>query len=93
SQFDNVYEDILGEELLKDSTREDVCDSVIKKVMIEKLRECLKLLNDEELELITQLFYQEKGQRQLSREIGIPVMTINSRKECILKKLKKYLEN
>jgi len=93
SQFDNVYEDILGEELFKDSTKEDVCDSVVTKVMIEKLRKSLKLLNDEELELIIDLFYKEKSQRQLSREIGIPLMTINSRKDCILKKLKKHLEN
>lgn len=93
SQFDNVYEDILGEELLKDSTREDVCDFVVKKVMIEKLRKSLELLSDEELELIIHLFYQEKSQRQISREISIPVMTINSRKDRILKKLKKYLGN
>ncbi|HEY9059581.1 MAG TPA: sigma factor-like helix-turn-helix DNA-binding protein [Pseudobacteroides sp.] len=93
SQFDNVYEDILGEELLKDSTREDVCDFVVKKVMVEKLRKSLRLLSDEELELIIHLFYQEKSQRQISREISIPVMTINSRKDRILKKLKKYLGN
>lgn len=92
SQFDNVYEDILGEELLKDINREDVCDSVVTKVMIEKLRKSLVLLNKEELVLIINLFYMGKSQRQLSREIGIPVMTINSRKECILKKLRRCLE-
>lgn len=91
SQFDNVYEDVLGEELLKDSTRENVCDSVVTKVMMEKLRKSLELLNKEELGLIINLFYMGKSQRQLSREIGIPVMTINSRKESILKKLRKYM--
>jgi RNA polymerase sigma factor (sigma-70 family) len=61
--------------------------------MIEKLRECLSLLSDDELNLIIQLFYEEKSQRQLSEESGIPVMTISDRKNRILKKLKKYMEN
>lgn len=93
SQFDNVYVDVLGEELLVDGLTEDICDSIVKKIMIEQLRECLSLLSDEELNLIIQLFYEEKSQRQLSEESGIPLMTISDRKNRILKKLKKYLEN
>lgn len=93
SQLDNVYEDILGEEMLVDRLTEDLCDSIVTKIMIEKLKECLSLLSDDELNLIIQLFFQEKSQRQLSEESGIPVMTISDRKKRILKKLKKYMEN
>jgi RNA polymerase sigma factor (sigma-70 family) len=92
SQLDNVYEDVLGEELLVDGLAEDICDLLITKELIEKLKECLKLLSAEELELIRKLFYEEKSQRQLAKETGIAVMTISDRKNRILKKLKKYLK-
>ena len=92
SQFDNVCEGNLGEEMIVDIHVEDICDAIVTKIMIEKLKECLLLLSDEELNLITQLFYEEKSQRRLSAESGIPLMTISNRKKRILKKLKKYLE-
>ena len=93
SQFDNVYEDVLGEEMIADSLAEDLCDAIVSKIMIEKLKECLSLLSDEDLNLMIQLFYEEKSQRQLSEESGVPVMTISDRKNRVLKKLKKTMEN
>ncbi len=93
SQLDNVYEGVLGEEMIADSLAEDLCDVVVSKIMIEKLKECLSLLSDEDLNLMIQLFYEEKSQRQLSVESGIPVMTISDRKNRVLKKIKKSMEN
>jgi RNA polymerase sigma factor (sigma-70 family) len=92
SQLDNVYEGVSGEEFLTDRFAEDICEVMITNILIEKLRECLTLLSDEELDLIMKLFYEEKSQRQLSQESGIPLMTISDRKNRILKKLKKYLK-
>lgn len=93
SQLDNVYEGVLGEEMIADSLAEDLCDVVVSKIMIEKLKECLSLLSDEDLNLMIQLFYEEKSQRQLSVESGVPVMTISDRKNRVLKKIKKSMEN
>ena len=93
SQLDNVYEDVLGEEMIADSLAEDLCDAIVSKIMIEKLKECLSLLSDEDLNLMIQLFYEEKSQRQLSVESGVPVMTISDRKNRVLKKIKKSMEN
>lgn len=93
SQLDNVYEDVLGEEMIVDSLAEDLCDVIVSKIMIEKLKECLSLLSDEDLNLMIQLFYEEKSQRQLSEESGVPVMTISDRKNRVLKKIKKSMEN
>ena len=93
SQLDNVYEGVLGEEMIADSLAEDLCDVVVSKIMFEKLKECLSLLSDEDLNLMIQLFYEEKSQRQLSVESGIPVMTISDRKNRVLKKIKKSMEN
>ena len=56
SQLDNVYEGVLGEEMIADSLAEDLCDVVVSKIMIEKLKECLSLLSDEDLNLMIQLF-------------------------------------
>ena len=66
---------------------------VENKIMKEKLRECLLLLSFEERSLIEALYYQEKTERELSKETGIHYSTIHSRKKKILKKLKKLLEN
>ena len=93
SQLDNVYEDVLGEEMIADSLAEDLCDVIVSKIMIEKLKECLSLLSDEDLNLMIQLFYEEKSQRQLSEESGVPLMTISDRKNRVLKKIKKSMEN
>ena len=93
SQLDNVYEDVLGEEMIVDSLAEDLCDVIVSKIMIEKLKECLSLLSEEDLKLMIQLFYEEKSQRQLSVESGVPVMTISDRKNRVLKKIKKSMEN
>ena len=93
SQLDNVYEDVLGEEMIVDGLAEDLCDVIVSKIMIEKLKECLSLLSDEDLNLMIQLFYEEKSQRQLSVESGVPVMTISDRKNRVLKKIKKSMEN
>lgn len=90
SALDNVCEDVLGEDILVDSIVEDICELVTTKIMIERLRECLVLLSDEELDLIIQLFFNEKSERELSAERGIPRATIGYRKDKILSKLKKY---
>ena len=65
SALDNVREDVLGEDILVDSIVEDICELVTTKIMIERLRECLVLLSDEELDLIIQLFFNEKSEREL----------------------------
>lgn len=71
---------------------ESVEDAVLKAVMIEKMLTCLQLLTSEEQELISELFFKGKSERQLSSETGIPYMTIHDRKVRILSKLKKFME-
>ncbi|TCX53575.1 sigma-70 family RNA polymerase sigma factor [Dehalobacter sp. 14DCB1] len=91
SELDNVHQGVLGEDILVDSIVEDICELVTTKIMVERLREYLVLLSDEELDLIIQLFFNEKSERELSAERGIPRKTISYRKDKILSKLKKYL--
>ena len=92
SQFDNIYDDISGEEMIADSFAENICEFVITRIRMEELRVSLTLLSDEELDLIVQLFFEEKSQRKLAIERGIPLMTLSNRKDRALKKLRKYLD-
>lgn len=81
----------LNEQFVDESTSTE--NFVENKMMKEKLRECLLLLNFAERSLIEALYYQEKTERELSKETGVHYSTIHSRKKKILEKLKKLLEN
>jgi RNA polymerase sigma factor (sigma-70 family) len=67
-------------------------DEIAQRDMVERLRQCLLLLDKAERQLIMALFYLKKSERQLAAEIGIPQRTINDRKRNILVKLKKLME-
>ena len=70
---------------------EAVEETVIHKLMIEKLRSVQDKLSPDEYALIYALYYRGLSERQLSSETGIPQKTINNRKRRILDKLKKFL--
>ena len=82
-----------GEDAIPDLTSACVEDTVIDKLLVEKLHQCLGQLTQEEQELIFTLFFQNKSEHQLAAEIGIPRMTIHNRKKRILAQLKKLIEN
>ena len=50
----------------------------------------LETLTDDERSLINELYFNEKSERILSKQIDIPQQTINSRKAIIIKKLRKF---
>jgi RNA polymerase sigma factor (sigma-70 family) len=79
------------------SVQEATEDSAIRNLMLEKIRECLELLAPDERELIDALFFSNSGTGMSERECAelsrIPRPTIQSRKNRILEKLKKLLEN
>jgi DNA-directed RNA polymerase specialized sigma subunit len=83
---------ICGEEMIPD-TSENVEDVIATKLMIEKLYECLEMLNVDELWLIINLFFKGKTERQLAANLRCTQPIIHKRKVRILKKLKKLIEN
>ena len=66
-----------GENIL--ASEENVEDQVIKQVMLDKLRACLSMLTEEEMELIHFLFYKEKSETELSSFYGISQQAISKR--------------
>jgi len=89
---EDSFDRLLEENRQFASGAEGVEDAAVKAVMIEKMLNCLKLLDPEEQELITELFFKDKSEYQLSAETGIPRMTLHDRKVRILGKLKKFMK-
>lgn len=73
------------------TTKENVADEVHKRLLIGQLRMEINNLSDEEKQIILGLLYEEKSLRVLSKEMGIPVMTLYDRKKQILKMLKEKI--
>ncbi|WP_313180872.1 sigma factor-like helix-turn-helix DNA-binding protein [Lacrimispora sp.] len=82
-----------GEDMIPDLSSARVEDTVIDKLLAEKLHQCLGQLTQEEQELIFTLFFQNKSEHQISRETGVAQKTIHNRKVRILDRLKKLMEN
>ena len=85
-------EQLVGEEAIPDLDSSSVEDSALDRVMKEKLRKCLPMLTNQEMDLIDGLYFQGLSEHQLSAETGIPQRTIHDRKVLILRKLKKLME-
>ena len=61
--------------------------------MLERLKKVLADLQEDEKELIFNLYVQEESLRQMSREKQVPLSTLQYRHKKILKKLKNNLEH
>ena len=70
----------------------DVEADAMHQMDLETLRTALLTLSKKEYDLIHELYLAQtpKSERQLAAELGIPRMTLNSRKQAILRKLKKF---
>lgn len=86
------YELLLNENHQFADNSVNIEEMVIKAAMIKRLHLCIKLLSREEQELIGELFFKGRSERNLSGEWGIPRMTLHDRKEKILLKLRKLLD-
>lgn len=66
-------------------------DVAIHNEQLHLLRAALAKLEPADAELIQALFYRGLSERQLSKETGVPYMTIHNRKVRVLKILKKIM--
>ena len=71
----------------------NVAETVVRRMMLDKLKSSLTLLSEEERTLIQQHFYEGKSQVELSRIYGINQSSVSRHIMKILQKLKKLLEN
>ena len=85
-------DETLGEEGIPDLNSESVEDAVIRRNMADKLHQCMERLPAPERELILEIFFNEKSESQIAKELGTNHQTINYRKQRILKKIQKMLK-
>lgn len=85
-------DDFNGEDILVDDS-ESLDEQVIRKIMTDKLRGALRLLSEDEQELIYGLFYENLSEREYASQKGVYHNAIHNKKIRILKKLKKFLDN
>ncbi|MGO3751664.1 MAG: sigma-70 family RNA polymerase sigma factor [Peptoniphilaceae bacterium] len=90
NQFDTPESNF--EESIGDKTF-DVSQVVETKVLMEKLYDALNSLSDEERELVIELFFEEKTLIDSAKRRDISDVAVLKRRNRILKKLKKILEN
>lgn len=84
------YEQLLEADWKFPALSEPVDDAVIKAYLLEKLREALQSLTDEEMELVREIFYLEKSEREISAAYHVTQAAIHKRKKRVLEKLKKF---
>lgn len=86
-----------GETILHDRIGDDavhVEDTALHHVELDRLREGIQELTDEENAVIDLFFFhnsEELSEHKIARNLGVPRMTLRNRKEKILKKLEKSL--
>jgi len=68
-----------------------VDEIVADKFLLDMLMLALDKLTDDERGLVDALFFEEKSEREVARETGVPHQTVHSRKAAILRKLKSWL--
>lgn len=87
----NTDEDMDDKQVIADISK-NTENEIERKIEVEQLKKALLKLDDHEYKLIKELFFNGKTVREYAKNVGIPFTTIQSRKEQILKKLKKIIK-
>lgn len=85
-------EELNGSDMFCDPSAESVETEAEKHILLEKLRNSIAGLSDEEQHLICRLYVYGDSLRQLSKSMHVPLTTLHSRHQKLLHKLKKNLE-
>jgi RNA polymerase sigma factor (sigma-70 family) len=89
--YDDISSDNENGESLIIDTSTAVEDIVITKIMKEQLSRLLSQLSKDDQYLIQALYFDNKGARELAKELGVTHPTIIYRRNKILAKLKKEI--
>lgn len=71
---------------------EALVDEIVEdKLLLDMLSKALSELTEDERFLINELFFNDKSEREIAREIGVSQPAIHKRRNRILEKLKKLM--
>ena len=85
------YEEYLDAQTDTASPDGSMDDLMVKAQLMEKLEDALHILTEKEMELIQELFFLEKSEREAAGLFHVSQNTIHYRKNRVLEKLKKEL--
>lgn len=68
-------------------------DEVMRRLMFKNLHAVLRMLSEDEHQLIVQLYFLGKTERELAELMALSQNAINKRRHKVLKKLRALLEN
>ena len=88
---DALSDGLFNGEVIFVDTAPDVCDTVMTKILAEKVHEALAMLPQDERDLIIQIYFENKTERQIASEYHLAQGTIHWRKTKILEKLKQIM--
>lgn len=74
------------------SQEESVETAALKSYLLEQLKAALHTLTNEEMTLISELFYLEKTEREVCASLNMAKTTLHHRKNRILEKLRKEID-
>ncbi len=89
--YDGIMEELESDSIVADESV-DVEGEAIRNMMIEDIRNILKTLSSEELDLIDSIVYQEKTKREVAKKYGVSDVAILKRWDKLRAKLRKLLE-
>lgn len=69
----------------------DVCEVVEQRIMVDRLRDALGLLSEDEKQLIQALFVEELSERECAAQQGVSKVAIHNRKQRVLEKLRNMI--
>lgn len=85
-------DDISGEEMITDRDQRPVEEQVEFDSLIVQLRKAMKILPENERELIYMRYVENKTFRELEDELGIPYSNLRRQHTSILEKLRAMIE-
>lgn len=74
---------------LEDEAVEDI---VVRAILLEKLHRALRALPTDELQMIDEIFFQERTEREASDKLHLPKTTFRRRMAHILEKLRNMMD-
>ena len=80
-------DDMLGVEMIPDQSSSSLEEQVVADIMATKLRRCIELLPVEDRELIHDIYYEGKSEKEIGKEIGISQKAVSKRLHRTLQKL------
>ena len=89
---ENLGVDLSAEDIIMD-VDVNVEETVINKIMLERLNEIIRTLNEEELYLLDKLIYNEESRREVGKRLSISHTAVSKWLGKLIEKLRYLMDN